>query len=115
MRNFIITILFFWLAALATPVLSGPGHGNGHSHGPISSEKAKQRAIKKVQQLVSKGKIDASWSKIKSGSVEKKTFSHDPEWVVTFKNSQISDPSKQTLYIFYSLDGHYLAANFTGN
>ena len=31
-----------------------------------------------------------------------------------FKNDQISDPAKNTLYIFLSSTGNYIAANFTG-
>jgi len=96
---------------------AGPGHDHdhGHAHGPISSEDAIKRASKKILNLVKKGKIHESWSKVKSANALKKTFSKGPEWVVTFKNDKVSDASKQTLYFFYSLDGHYIAANFTGN
>lgn len=31
-----------------------------------------------------------------------------------FDNSVAPDKTKQTLYLFRTLDGHYMAANFTG-
>ncbi|MDH5377166.1 MAG: DUF6488 family protein, partial [Gammaproteobacteria bacterium] len=64
---------------------------------------------------VKAGKIEESWAGTKPATVEKKTFSQGPEWVVSFSNKKVADASKQTLYMFYSLDGHYIAANYTGN
>ena len=117
MNKLSVIMLVVCMSFLASPVMAGGGHahGEGHDHGPISSDQAGAKAIKKMAQLVSKGKIDASWQGLDPSSIEKKTFSKGPEWVVTFKNDKISDVSKQTLYLFYSLDGHYLAANYTGN
>jgi len=104
---------------LATPVMAGSGHSHdsdgGHSLGPVTSKEATNRASKKVKQLAEAGKIDATWSGMKAASVEQKTYSKGPEWVVTFKNDKISDTAKQTLYLFFSPDGHYIAANYTGN
>ncbi|MDH5600632.1 MAG: DUF6488 family protein [Gammaproteobacteria bacterium] len=91
------------------------GHSNqAHSHGPIDSNEAKKRALSMLNGLVKKGVIDNSWQGIKPAKAEKKTFSKGPEWVVSFNNTKLRDKSKQTLYIFYSLDGHYIAANYTG-
>ncbi len=101
------------LALLSTPVFAGAGHD--HAHEPISQEKAGELAAKNLETLVEKGKIDKSWSGKPVSGVEKKTFSKGPEWVVTFKNEELADESKRTLYMFYSLDGHYLATNYTGN
>ena len=36
------------------------------------------------------------------------------EWVVEFANGTAPDKTKQTPYLFYTLDGYYVAANFTG-
>ena len=109
-----LTTLLLLSMMFAGSVFAGPGHDHGHSHGPISSEAAANSAIKRVGALVDAGKIDASWSAIKPASVEQKTYAKGPEWVVTFKNDKISDKSRQTLYLFFSLDGHYLASNYTG-
>lgn len=111
------TSLLLIIACYGAPAIAGPGHdhNHGHSHGPISAEKAGKKAIEKVAQLVDRKKIDSSWAKIKPTSIEKKEYAKGPEWVVTFNNPKISNPEKQTLYLFYSLDGHYIATNYTGN
>ncbi|MFC1750786.1 DUF6488 family protein [Pseudomonadota bacterium] len=112
-------VLFLCAVFFGAPVLAGSGHdhddGHGHSHGPVSSDVASEKAIKKVGKLAQAGKIDGSWAALKPVSVEQKTYSQGPEWVITFKNEKISDTSKQTMYLFFSLDGHYIAANYTGN
>lgn len=115
MRNVIITLAIY-LGFFSMPALAGPGHdhGHGHSHGPVSADVASAKAIKKVDQLAKAGKIDGSWLGIQPATVEKKTYANGPEWVVIFNNDNVDDASKQTLYLFYSLDGHYIAANYTG-
>lgn len=115
----ILTTTLLLSLLFCAPAMAGSGHSHdadgGHSFNPISSDEAINRASNKVKQLADAGKIDATWSGIKAASAEKKTYSHGPEWVVIFKNDKASDAEKQTLYLFYSLDGHYIAANYTGN
>ena len=113
MKNLATTLLLSFVL-FATPVMAGSGHDPGHSHEPISSKEAINKATKKVHQLAKAGKIDSSWSKIDAASAKQKEFSNVLEWVVTFTNDKVSDSSKQTLYLFFSLDGNYLAANYTG-
>ena len=114
-----LTVIFAFCFSLVTmPAIAGSGHdhsdGHGHSHGPVSADVASGKAMKKVEKLAKAGKIDQSWSGIQPVSIEQKTYAKGPEWVVTFKNDEVSDASKQTLYLFYSLSGHYIAANYTG-
>jgi len=109
----LLFIATFNILLFSTPVFAGAGHD--HAHDPISKEDAGKMAAKNLEALVKKGKIDKSWSGKPVNSIEKKTFSKGPEWVVTFKNDVLADKSKRMLYMFYSLDGHYLATNFTGN
>lgn len=117
----ITTLIIMASLFIAAPGIAGVGHkhdedgGHSHSHGTISGEEAAIRASMKIEQLIEKGKIPASWSSLNASSVEKKSFSQGPEWVVVFKNPKVSDAAKQTLYIFFSMDGHYIAANYTGN
>ncbi len=114
MKNLAITLVLSSLL-FASPVMAGPGNKHDHSHGPVSKEEVIKRAIKNMKRLAKAEKIDASWSKIKSpSSIEKKTFSKATEWLVTFTNDKTSDPSKKHLYIFFTLNGHYIAANHTG-
>ena len=114
MRKIMIIVMLSTLSLVTAPAFSGPGHEHSHTQGPISEEAAKQEATKQVADLVSKGKVDKSWSGIKPAKAYQKTFKKGPEWIVEFVNSAASDKAKQTLYLFYTLDGHYMAANFTG-
>jgi len=106
-------MFLFAQTALAGP---GSGHSHGHEHhqGPITSEQAVNKATKHIQKLIEKGTLDASWSSVTSKTVEEKSYGHGPEWVVTFENKAIEDREKQTLYVFYTINGKYLASNFTG-
>ena len=119
MKN-LTTALFLTSSLLfGAPIIAGTGHEHdkdgGHSHGPISSDSAIDKALKKVKQMADAGKIDATWSGINAASIDQKTYKKGPEWVITFKNGKINETEKQTLYLFFSLDGHFIAANYTGN
>jgi hypothetical protein len=103
----------------ATPAMAGGGHEHGpdgsHSHGPISGDAAIKQAEKQVQTLVERGKLEKSWTEVKSTGTTQKDFGDGPEWIVAFKNAKVSDATKQTLYVFYTLNGAYIGSNFTGN
>ncbi len=115
MMSKFITAICMSLALLTTPAFAGGGHDHGHSHGPVKAEVAAQKAKDKIAALVKSEKITASWGTLEPESVAQKSYSKGPEWVVTFKNIKETDITKQTLYMFYSLDGHYIAANYTGD
>ena len=119
MKKLVSTLLFLSALLFGMPIIAGGDHEHdsdgGHSRGPISSDQVIDRALKKMKHMADAEKIDASWSGVEAVGAEQKTFSKGPEWVVTFKNDKVSDTAKQTLYIFFSLDGHYIAANYTGN
>ena len=114
-----ISALLMSLALISSPALAGTGHSHGeahgHSHGPIKAQAAGAKSKEQVAAFVKAGKLADSWLKLEPVSVEQKSFSKGPEWVITFKNEKVKDTSKQTLYFFYSLDGRYIAANYTGN
>jgi len=111
----ILTIVFSLALSMFTwAAIAGEGHDHSHSHDPVSQSQAEAMATKSLSNLVDKGKIDKSWKSIKATKSEKKKFGSNMEWVVIFNNKTISDPQKQTLYIFLTLGGEYLAANYTG-
>jgi hypothetical protein len=68
-----------------------------------------------VAVLVETKKLDESWASINVSSVEKKMFNGEPEWVAVFVNDKITDTEKRKFYVFLTLGGDYIAANFTGN
>lgn len=94
--------------------LAGAGHDHGHSHEPVTQQQAEQAATRVVSTLAARGVIDKSWNSSTVEKSEQKTFSGQPEWVVSYKNDSVSDPEKRTLYIFLTLAGDYIAANYTG-
>lgn len=100
------------------PAMASGGHehgpGGSHASGQITSDTAVKRAEKQVKALVTKGKLDKSWVAAKSAGATQKDFGKGPEWVVSFKNDKEADTAKQTLYVFYTLNGAYVASNFTG-
>jgi len=120
MKN--LTKIYLIIAAIGfvSPVFAGAGHshdkngGHSHSSGPITEEKAKSKATRTMQNLAIRGVINKSWTSSKLIKAEKKNFSKGLEWVISFNNESVKDKAKQTLYIFYTLDGHYIAANYSG-
>lgn len=118
----LIVVISLTVILLPISVLAGKDHdhghshddGHSHSHDPVSQGKAEEVAKQNVARLVDKGKIDKSWKSTSVAKAEKKKFGQKMEWVVSFKNDKISDTSKQTLYVFLSLTGDYIAANYTG-
>lgn len=117
----IITVVTLSLSLLAISPLTtaGPGHEHdshgGHDHGPISSERVSIKAKQRVEHLIASGKIAPSWKNLSVATIEQKTYANGPEWIITFKNPRLKDANKQTLFLFFTLDGRYIAANYTGN
>lgn len=113
MKTFITALIFSTLLGTATaPAIAGPGEGHSHHH--ITKAKVAYKAKTHLIKLAKKNKVDKTWAGKISTSVEKKTYDGKEEWLVTFNNPDLADKSKQTLYMFFSLDGHYLATNYTG-
>ncbi|MEI7843015.1 MAG: DUF6488 family protein [Gallionellaceae bacterium] len=98
-------------AMAETAHIHGPG---GHEHGPASSELLVKKSAEKVKSLVESGKLDASWSEYKVIGTVKREMSTGAEWVVSLKNDKAKEAEKQTLYLFFTSYGSYIATNFTG-
>jgi hypothetical protein len=113
----ISTVLVASALFLGSPAFAGAGHEHGpggrHIMGPITATAAVKKAEGQVKSLIERGKLDKSWSGIKAAEAAQKDFGKGPEWVVSFKNEK-AEADKQTLYVFYTLTGNYLASNFTG-
>ncbi len=71
-------------------------------------------ATKIIPHLIEDGKIDKTWKDLKAVSAEQKQFKTRKEWVVIFKNDKIADKSKQSLYVFVTLDGTLAGVNHSG-
>ena len=108
-------IISLMLSLFSLAAMAGTGHDHGYTSSPITQSQAEEIATKKISALAENGKIDESWKSIKATKSEKKKFDDNMEWVVIFNNNNVSDPAKQTLYLFLSVRGEYLATNYTGN
>ncbi len=110
-------MLCFLLSLFSATAMAGSGSDHGHSHSPtpVDQATAQTRATKVVAMLVETKKLDESWGSLTARSVEEKIFNGTPEWVVVFVNDKITDTDKQKLHVFLTLEGDYIAANFTGN
>ena len=109
-------ILLALFVMLSSQVYAGAGHshGHGHAHDPISQAEAQKIAEDSIAQLVKKESIEKTWYKAVFQSAEQKEFGGKMEWVVIFKNDKASNTKESMLYIFLTLGGQYIAANYTG-
>ncbi|MDP2849505.1 MAG: DUF6488 family protein [Sulfuricurvum sp.] len=104
---------------LALHAGSGHDHGpSGHTHGTVKEQASRNMVItsanQHIKQLVKANKIDASWEGCAPVKTEQKRFNATLEWVVQYRNPQIKDPSKMTLFVFVDVYGKVNAANHTG-
>ncbi|MFT5657473.1 MAG: hypothetical protein ACI9KN_000746 [Gammaproteobacteria bacterium] len=108
-------ILSLSLFLFSFSALAGAGHDHGGSQVPVTQAEAEKVATRSIQGLVEAGKIDSSWNSVQIAESLKKTFGGNMEWVISFKNKNISELEKQNLYVFLTLSGEYLGANYTGD
>jgi len=71
-------------------------------------------AKKIISDLVYKDKLANEWLEADIFSTEKKVYTGNTEWVVVFFNNKADHKTKQKIYVFLSLEGEYIAVNFTG-
>lgn len=114
----IVTLALFVFTTTSAYAAGSHSHGGGHSHdhhSTVSKAQLLVNAQKVVKKIVSKGKLDPSWTDIEPTKAEQNDTPDTTEWVVTFENPAITDDAKKTLYVFMDLKGRYIAANYTGN
>ncbi|MDH5543841.1 MAG: DUF6488 family protein [Nitrospinota bacterium] len=114
LRTLIFGLLlsFFSFSAF---VSNAYAHGGGHmAKAPVDEATIKENAMKIVDGLVKRDKLDKSWALIAANSIEKKVISGNSVWVAIFINDKITDNDKRKLYVFLTLGGEYVAANFEG-
>ncbi|MBW8471453.1 MAG: hypothetical protein K0M67_24595 [Thiobacillus sp.] len=106
----IASTLFAAPAALADQGSSCHFHGSK----PATEAVVTDCAAKRKASLVKVGKLDASWQAIPLDKAELVDGKKGKEWKLSFKNPAVTDASKQTLYLFFSQPGNFIAANHTG-
>ena len=103
-------------AVLATAfAFAGPRGGcHYHANEPVKETVIEVCANDQKDVLLKSEKIDASWKSVKLDKAETIEVKNMKEWKVTFKNPAAMDATRQTLYMFYTLTGKFIGANFTG-
>lgn len=109
-----ILILSICFAFNSSPALA---HGN-ESHGHAGTLESVEDAFRAAQHIIVQGimrqMLPESWENATPISAEVKMGEEIREWVIVLSNESIEKSAEQTLYIFLSLGGSYIRANFTG-
>lgn len=111
-----ILLLGLTLGLFSMMAIAGGGHDHGHGHGhePVNQATANLKATKIIASFIKQKTLDKSWAGTTVSSSEKKMFNGSQEWVVSFINEKVADTKKRKLYVFLTLSGDYIAANYTG-
>jgi hypothetical protein len=107
MKN-LISVAILATTLCATPAVFAAGDGACHFHGNAPAKEAV------VTGCATAHKDALAWKSVKLDSAETVEGKKMKEWKLTFKNPSAKDAAKQTLYMFYSLSGNLIGANFTG-
>ncbi|MFC3051846.1 DUF6488 family protein [Kordiimonas pumila] len=105
------TLLSVCLLVAAT--FSANAHPGGHG-GVIPEDEAAMIATQQITRLVDAEKLPSSWALSKLEKVELREDEEANEYIVVFTNPKATDPTQQTLYIFLTESGEYIAANYSG-
>lgn len=110
------TVCALLMSLFAVPAALADAGGSCHFHGnkPASEAVVSDCAARRKDALVKAGKLDASWQAVKLDKAELVDGKKAKEWKATFKNPAAPDATKQTLYLFFSQPGNFIAANHTG-
>jgi hypothetical protein len=103
-------------AALAAPAARADAGSSCHFHGskPAAEATVLGCAAQRKDNLVKAGKLGAGWQTIKHDSIALVDGKKGKEWKVSFKNAAVPDKGKDTLYMFFTPVGNFIAANFSG-
>lgn len=110
------TVLLIAFAPLNEEARADAG-GKCHFHGKkeASEETIIRCAEYHRERLSKKGSIDKIWTSLTHESVEKVVGPKGKqEWRVVFTQPTPTDDAKKKLYMFFALNGNFLAANHTG-
>lgn len=108
MRSLIFSFLTLFLCQHS---LCSYAH-EGHAH-PLEKNEIIDRANKVIIMAVDQKKLEPSWKEAKMIDAKMLETKESGQWLVQYNNPKITNNDKD-LYIFFSLDGKYIAMNHTG-
>ncbi len=98
--------------ASVAPAFAHPDHDEFVAEDPRAVAVTSATDVK--GRLIERGAIPASWRGIEASGATLRQRGGANEWVVTFRNDAVTDPTQRVLYVMLSYSGVYIAANFTG-
>lgn len=103
-------------ASLSATVALADERSGCHFHGNTSatSETVASCAFQRKGMLIKNGKIDKSWQSVPQDDIQQVDGKKGKEWMVTFRDPNAKDKTKEKLYIYFTVTGNFIAANFTG-
>jgi hypothetical protein len=114
-QSLIASALVATLFASTNAFAGADAHCHFHGNKPAAEATVIQCATQYKDKLVEGGKLEMSWQAVsKVDKLEQVDGKRSKEWKVSFKNPTAADKTKDTLYLFYSLPGNFIAANHTG-
>jgi len=109
--------LMMAMTALTASTWTFAGAGSScHFHGSKQAEQSiiEQCANQRRDLYLKNGTIEGSWKGISPGVVEVVNGEKGQEWRVRFDNPNVTDKSKNKLFMFFTLPGNFVAANYSG-
>lgn len=99
----------------SSPAMAGEG-SRCHFHGntPAQEQTVLMCAEQRRDLYLEQGTIEASWQGAQPEAIEVIDGDEGQEWRVLFRNESASERGKQTLYMFFTLPGNFIAANYSG-
>lgn len=100
----------------ASPAVWADVGGSCHFHGskPAEASTVAGCAAQRKEALVKSGKLEPSWRTVAHDKVETIDGKKGKEWRVTFRDPAAKDKARETLTMFFTLPGNFIAANFDG-
>ena len=87
-----------------------------HFHGskPAAESTVVGCANQRRDALVKSGKLSPAWTTIKHDQLALVDGQKGKEWKISFKDVAAQDKTKETLYMFFTQAGNFIAANHSG-
>ena len=117
--NLSATALFTGLLIGSAPLNEARADAGGKCHFHGKKEATEETIIRCAEyhrgRLSKKGSIETTWNALAHESIEKVVGPKGKqEWRVVFTQPTPTDEAKKKLYMFFALNGNFLAANHTG-
>lgn len=112
----LFTIATIVAAIAVTPSALAGEDSSCHFHGSKSAAESTVIgcANQRRDALVKSGKLTASWQTINHEQITLVDGQKGKEWKVSFKDAAAQDKTKETLYMFFTASGNFIAANHSG-